>query len=175
MLVVGFDTATTDTAACAWRDGEVLAEAQLGLSERGRPRHATGLLAEVERCADAADGWAGVELIAVGLGPGSFTGLRVGIATAKGLATSPGKPGRGTSTLDALGAGIAAAGAPGERLAVLDGYRGEVFVALYAADGATLWEPAVMRPEELAERLSRHPDPPTVAGSGSVRFRDELE
>lgn len=175
MVVVGFDTATPDTAASAWRDGEVLVEAQLGLNERGRPRHATGLLAEVERCADAAGGWSAVDLVAVGLGPGSFTGLRVGIATARGITVSAGVPGRGVSTLDALGAGIAAAGATGERLAVLDGYRGEVFVALYDAAGATLWEPAVMRPEALAERLAQVTAPPSAAGSGAIRFRHELE
>ena len=129
----------------------------------------------MERCAEAAGGWEAVDLLAVGLGPGSFTGLRVGIATAKGLALSLGKAGRGISTLDALGAGIAAAGAPGERLAVLDGYRGEVFVALYAADHATIWEPAVMRPEALAERLAELAAPPSAAGSGAIRFRDELE
>lgn len=111
----------------------------------------------------------------MGLGPGSFTGLRVGIATAKGLAVSLGLPGWGVSTLDALGAGIAAAGAPKECLAVLDGYRGEVFVALYGAAGETLWEPAVMRPEELAKRLDQVPEAPSVAGSGAIRFRDELE
>jgi tRNA threonylcarbamoyladenosine biosynthesis protein TsaB len=82
---------------------------------------------------------------------------------------------RGVSTLDALGAGIAATGAPGERLAVLDGYRGEVFVALYDSGGATLWEPAVMRPEALAERLVPMSVPPSVGGSGAIRFRDELE
>jgi len=175
LVVVGFDTATPDTAACAWRAGEVIAEAFLGLSARGRPLHATGLLAEVERCAEAAGGWGEVDLVAVGLGPGSFTGLRVGIATAKGLTLSLGLPGRGVSTLDALGAGIGAAGAAGERLAVLDGYRGEVFVALYDAAGATLWEPTVMRPEALAERLGQVSTPPAVAGSGAIRFRDELE
>ncbi|MBS1844617.1 MAG: tRNA (adenosine(37)-N6)-threonylcarbamoyltransferase complex dimerization subunit type 1 TsaB [Actinobacteria bacterium] len=175
MVVVGFDTATPDTAACAWRDGEVITEAQLGLSERGRPLHATGLLAEVERCADAAGGWEAVDLVAVGLGPGSFTGLRVGIATAKGLTLGLGLPARGVSTLDALGAGVGEAGASGERLAVLDGYRGEVFVALYDAGGSTLWEPAVMRPEALAERLGRLLTPPSVGGSGAIRFRDELE
>jgi tRNA threonylcarbamoyladenosine biosynthesis protein TsaB len=147
----------------------------LGLNEQGRPRHATGLLAEIERCAAAAGGWDAVDLVAVGLGPGSFTGLRVGIATAKGLIVSLGLPGRGVSTLDALGAGIAAGGATGERLAVLDGYRGEVFDALYDAAGATLWEPAVMRPEALAERLAQVATPPSAAGSGAVRFRHELE
>lgn len=99
----------------------------------------------------------------------------MGIATAKGLAAGTGLPGRGVSTLDALGAGIAAAGAPGACLAVLDGYRGEVFVALYDAAGATVWEPAVMRPEALAERLAALSAPPSTAGSGSVRFRHELE
>ena len=53
--------------------------------------------------------------------------------------------------------------------------RGEVFVALYDADGATLWEPAVMRPEALAERLAQVSAPPSVGGSGAIRFRDELE
>lgn len=88
---------------------------------------------------------------------------------------SLGLPGQGVSTLDALGAGIAAAGAPGERLAVLDGYRGEVFVALYDAAGAILWEPAVMAPEELAKRLAQVSEPPSVGGSGAIRFRHELE
>jgi tRNA threonylcarbamoyladenosine biosynthesis protein TsaB len=163
-----------DTVACAWRDGEVLHESQLGLSPQGRPLHATRLLEEVERAAAAAGGWEKVGLLAVGLGPGTFTGLRVGIATARGLGVSLGLPARGVCTLDALAAGIGEAGAEGERLAVLDGWRGEVFAALYSPDGARIWEPAVHRPEELAARVAELERPPSVAGSGAVRFRHEL-
>jgi tRNA A37 threonylcarbamoyladenosine modification protein TsaB len=57
---------------------------------------------------------------------------------------------------------------------VLDGWRGEVFAALYDADGRRLWEPAVYRPEELAARVSQLDETPSVAGSGAVRFRQEL-
>jgi tRNA threonylcarbamoyladenosine biosynthesis protein TsaB len=119
-------------------------------------------------------GWEKVNLVAVGLGPGTFTGLRVGISTARGLGVSLGLPVRGVCTLDALAAGIAEAGADGTRLAVLDGWRGEVFAALYAADGARVWEPAVYRPEELAARFADLDETPAVAGSGAVRFRQEL-
>ena len=57
---------------------------------------------------------------------------------------------------------------------MLDGWRGEVFAALYAPDGARIWEPAIYRPEELAARLAEMEEPPSVAGSGAVRFRQEL-
>jgi tRNA A37 threonylcarbamoyladenosine modification protein TsaB len=59
-------------------------------------------------------------------------------------------------------------------LAVLDGWRGEVFAALYGPDGERLWEPAVFRPEDLAGRVASLDEPPAVAGSGAVRFRKEL-
>lgn len=90
------------------------------------------------------------------------------------MSVSLGLPARGVCTLDALAAGIGAAGAEGARLAVLDGWRGEVFAALYAADGTRLWEPAVYRPEELAGRVAELGETPSVAGSGAVRFRHEL-
>ena len=57
---------------------------------------------------------------------------------------------------------------------MLDGWRGEVFAALYGAEGERLWEPAVYRPEELAERVTSLGEVPSVAGSGAVRFRKEL-
>jgi tRNA threonylcarbamoyladenosine biosynthesis protein TsaB len=146
----------------------------LGLSPQGRPLHSTGLLAEVEKAAAAAGGWEAVGLLGVGLGPGTFTGVRIGIATARGLGVSLGLPARGVCTLDALARGIQEATGDGPVLAVLDGWRGEVFAALYSPEGKRLWEPAVYRPEDLAVRISELEETPQVAGSGAVRFRQEL-
>ncbi len=128
----------------------------------------------MERAATAAGGWESVDLLAVGLGPGSFTGLRIGIATARGLATSLGLAVAGVCTLDAIGRGMGEHGLAGERLAVLDARRGEVFAALYSERGERIWEPLVCRPEQLEERLAVLPAPPRAAGSGAVRFRHEL-
>jgi tRNA threonylcarbamoyladenosine biosynthesis protein TsaB len=63
-------------------------------------------LEEVERSVEAAGGWERIESIAVGLGPGSFTGLRVGIATARALGASAGLPVLGAGSLDAIAAGL---------------------------------------------------------------------
>jgi tRNA threonylcarbamoyladenosine biosynthesis protein TsaB len=100
--------------------------------------------------------------------------VRIGIATARGLAAGLGLPVAGVCTLDAIGRGLGEAGAAGERLAVLDARRGEVFAALYAEGGERVWEPLVCRPEELVERVGELPSPPQAAGSGAVRFRQEL-
>jgi tRNA threonylcarbamoyladenosine biosynthesis protein TsaB len=66
------------------------------------------------------------------------------------------------------------AGADRDCLAVLDARRGEAFAALYAADGSRSWGPFVAAPAELADRVGALPQPPLAAGSGAVRFRDEL-
>jgi len=175
MAVVGFDTATADTAVCSSRGGEVLHEELLGVAPDGSPRHSTALLAEVERAVAAAGGWDAVGRIAVGLGPGSFVGIRIGLATARGLAASTGLPVAGVCTLDSLGHGIGEAAGPERcRLAVLDARRGEAFAALYSPAGARLWEPFVAPPSELADRVDGLAEPPLAAGSGAVRFRQEL-
>lgn len=175
MVVVGFDAATADTAVCATDDGTVLHEELLGLAPDGSPRHSTALLAEVERAAATAGGWDAVERLAVGLGPGSFIGIRIGIATARGLASSTGLPVTGVCTLDALGRALdELAGPERSRLAVLDARRDEVFAALYSPTAERLWEPLVAAPAELAERVTALAVPPLAAGSGAIRFRDEL-
>ena len=80
----------------------------------------------------------------------------------------------GVCTLDAIGRGLGEAEEGGERLAVLDARRGEVFAALYGEGDERTWDPFVCRPEELEERVAALAAPPRAAGSGAVRFRHEL-
>jgi tRNA threonylcarbamoyladenosine biosynthesis protein TsaB len=152
----------------------VLYEALLGLAEQGGPQHTTALLREVERAVAVAGGWGTIEDLAVGIGPGSFTGLRVGIASAKALAMSRGLPLRGVGTLDALARGIGESAGDRQRLAVLDARRGEVAAALYGEDDARLWGPTLSSPEDLAEQAAALEETPLCAGSGAVRFRQQL-
>jgi tRNA threonylcarbamoyladenosine biosynthesis protein TsaB len=173
--VIGFDTATDDTVVAAVSDGEVVFSRSIGQTGNGRPAHASSLLVEVEAAAAAADGWEAVERVAVGVGPGSFTGLRIGVSTARALAQALGIELAAVGTLASLARG--AAGIAGGRplVAALDARRGELFASLYDGSGMELAEPFVAAPEELASRLSQLPDSPLAVGSGALRFRDELQ
>ena len=181
MIVVGFDAATDDVTVALVRFGppgsepELLSEHSAGVAQGERPRHAAELLPELERLVDPI-GWAGVDLIAVGVGPGSFTGLRIGLATARALAQALGKPVVPVGTLAALAKGLEERSeGPGRpRLAVLDARRGQAFAGLFEA-GEEVWEPFVASPDELAERVVALPEPPLAGGSGSIRFRHQLE
>ncbi len=152
----------------------MLHESLIGVDADGSPRHSTALLAEVEGAVAAAGGWGEVNSIAVGVGPGSFTGLRIGVATAQALSAGLGLPASGVCTLDAIGRGLVEADGDSPALAVLDARRGEVFAALYSALGERLWGPLVEAPGDLAKRIAHLPEAPLAAGSGALRFCDEL-
>jgi tRNA threonylcarbamoyladenosine biosynthesis protein TsaB len=167
-VILGFDTATPATAVALLRGDEVV-EARHDPAPGERPGHAQRLLELVAHVMDGTR-WEEIERIAVGVGPGSFTGLRIGIATARALAQARRIPLVGVSSLEAL-----AAGAEARRVAaVIDARRGEVFAAIYR-DGRLELEPAALAPDELADRL-RQPGESTLAvGDGAVRFREQLE
>jgi tRNA threonylcarbamoyladenosine biosynthesis protein TsaB len=175
--VLGIDTATADAVVGVTREGEIVTELSEGPAPDGRPRHSRVLLPEIERAVEKAGGWERIDRIAVGVGPGSFTGLRIGISTARALAQARGLPLAGVSTLAALARGIAEHPVLAGRdvLPVLDARRSQVFAALHRPDGAEIWGPFVADPGELASRVRELEPAPLAAGDGSVRFRAELE
>jgi tRNA threonylcarbamoyladenosine biosynthesis protein TsaB len=174
-VVLGIDTATADAAIAVTADAEVLREISVPPGPDERPRHSQVLLGEIERCVDVAGGWDRVDRIAVGIGPGSFTGLRIGIATARALSQASETPIVPVGSLAALARGISAQ--DGERLAlpVIDARRGEAFAALYEHDGTELVPPFVAGPDQLAERVAGLDRLALAAGDGALRFAAHLE
>ncbi|MGK2931915.1 MAG: tRNA (adenosine(37)-N6)-threonylcarbamoyltransferase complex dimerization subunit type 1 TsaB [Solirubrobacterales bacterium] len=181
MRIVGFDTATDDTVVGATVDGETVSESLVPPGHEGRPVHSKDLLAAVTAAAEAAGGWPKVDRIAVGKGPGTFTGIRIGLATANGLGLSTGIDLAGVSTLAALARPMLS---PDRlTLALLDARRGEIFAALYGPDGEVVLEPFVCGPDQLPARIEGF-GPGLLAGKaagllaggpGAVRFSEVLE
>jgi tRNA threonylcarbamoyladenosine biosynthesis protein TsaB len=166
-VILGFDTATAATAVAVWAPDGPAVERRDDPPPGERPNHAARLLVLVEDAlAEAGAGWDEVERLAVGVGPGGFTGLRLGIATARALAQARDLPLTGVSSLEALAAG-AADDDRAPVVAVIDARRGEVFAASAGAFG-----PVALEPAALAARI----EPGWLAvGDGAVRFRSELE
>jgi tRNA threonylcarbamoyladenosine biosynthesis protein TsaB len=173
MSVLGIDTSTAASAVCVLRgDGEVFELAPEPAALSAPPAHARELMPAVAAAMERAGlAYGDLEGIAVGVGPGTFTGLRIGIATARALASSTGLTLRPVSSLAALAEGIDAE----LRLPLIDAKRGELFAALFGADGAPLFGPLAEAPEGVAERVRAESVAPVAAGDGSVRFRGVLE
>jgi tRNA threonylcarbamoyladenosine biosynthesis protein TsaB len=171
-VILGLDTATSATTAAVWAPGGPAVERRDDPPPGQRPGHAGRLLVLVEEALEAAGaGWEEVERIAVGVGPGGFTGLRLGIATARALAQARGLPLAGVSSLAALADGARASAAGRPLLTAIDARRGEVFAAAWN-DAHQVLEPVAIAPGDLAARTA----PGTLAvGDGAVRFREELE
>jgi tRNA threonylcarbamoyladenosine biosynthesis protein TsaB len=149
VLTLAFDTATGAATSALVDGSELLGE---------RVSRAQSLLEDVDALLRQAGAHpSDLDRLAVGIGPGSFTGVRIGLAVARGLALSLELPGAAVSTLDAL-----AAGAPGA-LPVIDAKRREVFALL---DG----EPRVLAPADLPVAAGT-----VCVGDGAVRYRELLE
>jgi tRNA threonylcarbamoyladenosine biosynthesis protein TsaB len=185
VTILAFDTATPATTVALSGVGDVVFTARHDPRPGERPGHATRLLPLVARVMERAGvGWEGIERIAVGIGPGTFTGLRIGIATARALARARSVPLVGVSSLqslalarphpDAVPAGLDAV------FAVLDARRGEVFAAGWRMDEAddfdrALLPPRALAPEALAELITPLGPATLAIGDGAIAFREALE
>jgi tRNA threonylcarbamoyladenosine biosynthesis protein TsaB len=171
-VILGLDTATPATVVAVLPEQGEPVELRHEPRPGARPGHATQLLALVGRALGALGAsYADVRRIGVGVGPGSFTGLRIGVATARAVAQATGAEVAAVSTLQAL---AAAAATDRAVLAVLDARRGEAFAAAFR-DGERLLGPVAIAPEGLAGLADPRRAPWLAVGDGAVRFRDRLE
>lgn len=166
-MLLALDTAAELCAACLWADGRERGRAV----ERMRTGHAERLMAVIEAAlGEAGAGYSDVSGIAVSIGPGSFTGIRVGVATARGLALGLGRPSVGVSTLEAIAASVDGGDRP--VMVALEGGRGAIHAAVFDAGGAVLHPPASLDLAEAAgwaEALS-----PVLAGNAAPRLAEVL-
>ncbi len=151
MNVLALDTATAACSAALWR-GDALGAHRFVEMVRG---HAEALMPMVEAVmAEAGAAYRDLDLIATTVGPGTFTGLRVGLAAARGIALAAGRPIVGVTTLEALAHGVDRAALDGRRLvAALDARRGEVYAQVFDGDLAPLDEPRAATPGAVAAGL----------------------
>ncbi|WFU47883.1 tRNA (adenosine(37)-N6)-threonylcarbamoyltransferase complex dimerization subunit type 1 TsaB [Sinorhizobium terangae] len=164
MLVLAIDTSGSGCSAAVYdsASAEVVGRAGANIG-RG---HAERLLEFVDEALLAADRQlADIDRIAVTIGPGSFTGIRVGVAAARGLALALGKPAVGITTLE-VAAESARLTTPGQPiLVVIDAKRDEVYVQRFDASGRAMGEPEILSVTEARDRLSGFEG--TVCGSGA--------
>ena len=162
-VVLGVDTATVVCVGLAI-DGTAVATAQVD-DRMAHVEQLTPLIRQV--CVDAGVEPTALTDVVVGLGPGPYTGLRVGIVTARVLAEIAGARLHGICSLDVIAAQYATAVPDGEFVVATDARRKEVYWARYAGDGTRLQGPAVNAADEV-------PRLPTV-GPGTVLYPDRLE
>ncbi len=164
MIVLAIDTSGSGCSAAIYDSGSDAILGQSG-ADIGRG-HAERLMEFVDEALASADRPIGdIDRIAVTIGPGSFTGIRVGVATARGLALALGKPAVGISSLHVL-AEDARAAAPGKAVLVaIDAKRDEVYVQAFDAAGHAVTEPEALAVMTARDRFSGFEG--GVAGSGA--------
>ena len=174
--VLAFDTATTATVVGLSVGGEVVCELADRPSSGERPRHAEQLLALCEEAlSEGKLGWGDLARIGVGVGPGTFTGLRIGVATAQGLAQASGVPLVAISTLEALSLPARSAEPALQVGAAVDARRGEAYIAAWSSGGQQTVADRACPPQQLVAALAADTNRTIAVGGGALIFRKELE
>ncbi|MFC5147364.1 tRNA (adenosine(37)-N6)-threonylcarbamoyltransferase complex dimerization subunit type 1 TsaB [Streptomyces aureoversilis] len=167
MLLLALDTATPAVTVALHDGDKVIAESR----QVDARRHGELLLPAVDRVlGEAGRKLDAVTDIVVGVGPGPYTGLRVGIVTAATFGAALGAPVRGLCSLDGLAYAAGQAGLEGEFVVATDARRKEVYWARYADARTRITEPAVDRPADLTEKLAGL----TAVGAGAVLYADSF-
>ena len=170
MLILGLDTSTHAGGLALAEPGKLHAESNLHLSRTHTERLLPGIRQMLEQTGTRLEQ---LDAVAVTTGPGSFTGLRIGLATAKTLALVTGKPLVGISTLDVLAGNLACV--DGLVCAILDARRGEVYTACYrrerGADATRVTDYLTLSPGDLVRRFQ---EPVFLVGDGVWTYGERL-
>jgi tRNA threonylcarbamoyladenosine biosynthesis protein TsaB len=170
VTVLGLDSAGNACSAALFGDGSVLAR-RFAAMERGQAEALLPMIAAVLE--EARRPLASLDLIAVTIGPGAFTGLRIGLAAARGLALASGLPLFGITSFAAVAAQVTPGERAGRSLGVaLDSKRAEIYLQCFAADGEALTEGALL--PETAWRDALPAGPLVLAGDAAPRLAAAL-
>lgn len=172
MIILAVDTSAAVCSAAVWRDDRVVASIEL---DQGKT-HSTQLMPTIEAALDLAEmKLADIDCFAISIGPGSFTGLRIGIATVQGLATALDKPVIPVSSLAVLAERFSSFGTA--TLALMDARHQRAYAGLFS-NGQLVFEEALLPLDDLTERmrqLDERPDRLIVTGDGARVARESLD
>jgi len=152
MRILGFDTTTSACSVALWQDGRIAAR-RFEAMAKGHSEHLMGMIGDVMKAAGT--DYPDLDLIAVTTGPGGFTGIRIGLAAARGLALAADVPCLGVSTLDAVAHGVKETEREdGVVLVALESKRPDLYAQAFAPDLKPLSDARAVLPENLAEDLA---------------------
>jgi tRNA threonylcarbamoyl adenosine modification protein YeaZ len=172
MKLLAIDCSANLCAACVY---DAVADRELGRAVldlgKGHAEHLMGVVADAMQASGLA--FADLGAVAVSVGPGSFTGVRVGVSAARGYALALGIPAIGVTTLEALAAEAREQSGRGNVLAALDGGRGEIQAAVYGPAGEILFQPSVIDLERAVALASEFAA--TLAGTAADHIAEALQ
>ena len=164
MKILALDSAIGACSVALWQDGTVVAR-RFAAMDRGQSEVLIPMAREV--LAEAGTDFPSIDMFGVTTGPGAFTGLRIGLAAARGMALASGRPLAGVSTFDAVAHGLPAGEREGRSVLVaVESRREDIFIQWFDSKLITMGEARSVRPEDLVL-----PDTPVlVAGDGAARL-----